>query len=71
MIQLFWKRAGQSETKSATTEGRSMTTTVTATPIDGLTIGASYNEFDGAGLAKTTKSQSQKHTLNMLQDLSH
>ena len=45
--------AGQSETKSATTEGRTMTAyQVTATPIDGLTIGASYNEFDGAGLAK-------------------
>ena len=44
---------GSTESKSATGEGRSMTAyQVTATPIDGLTIGASYNEFDGAGLAK-------------------
>ena len=44
---------GSTETKSATGEGRNMTAIqVTTTPIDGLTIGASYNEFDGAGLAK-------------------
>ena len=44
---------GSTETKSTSGEGRSMTAIqVTTTPIDGLTIGASYNEFDGAGVAK-------------------
>ena len=45
--------SGQTIAVAQTGEGRSMTAyQVTTTPIDGLTIGASYNEFDGAGLAK-------------------
>ncbi len=44
---------GQTIAVAQAGEGRSMTAyQVTTTPIDGLTIGASYNEFDGAGLAK-------------------
>ena len=42
--------AGQTHTKADDYEGRSMTAyQVKAAPIDGLTIGASYNEFDDAG----------------------
>jgi hypothetical protein len=44
---------GQTIARTAAGEGRSMMAyQVSATPIDGLTIGASYNEFNDAGLAK-------------------
>ena len=48
--------AGQTISKSSTDMGRTATEyQVKAAPIDGLTIGASYMEFDGSGIAKNNQ----------------
>ena len=48
--------AGAVNTISATNNGANATEMqIKATPYDGLTVGASYFEFDGSGLAKSTQ----------------
>ena len=59
--------AGATHTKSATFTGKSMNAyKLTAAPIEGLAIGASYNEFSEEGLAKNDQGAESKNKNAMI-----